>query len=155
MNKKYSGWKFALIKLKQMKTQQIYPWGPRSVSFWLTASVAVGIIFLGIRFMVSPYAGADGFGIPLPPASHAAAYGWIKGIRDIYAGATVLIFLLLRKPLAAAISLGVAIIIPVSDCITVLSFNGSKDITHLLIHGVTAVYMMITTVLLFNTPAKN
>lgn len=136
-----------------MKTQQISSWGPRSLSYWLTVVVAAGIIFLGLRFMLSPAAGADGFGIPLSHTKEAAAYGWIKGIRDIYSGIMVLIFLLSRQPRATAFAFGAAIIIPVSDCLTVLSVNGPGDLTHLLIHGITAVYMMVTAILLFKEPA--
>ncbi|GAB3767464.1 DUF4267 domain-containing protein [Spirosoma horti] len=138
-----------------MKTQPINVWGPRSVSYWLTALAAVGIIFLGLRFIVAPAAGAEGFGIALAPAKEAMAYGWIKGIRDIFSGLVVLLFLIPRKPQATAFAFGAAIIIPVSDCLTILAVNGAQDVTHLLIHGVTAVYMMITTFFLFRAEPKN
>jgi len=138
-----------------MKTKQINSWGPRSASYWLTALVAVGIILLGLRFMLAPNAGATGFGIPLQPTREAIAYGWIKGIRDIYAGIAVLIFLILRKPRSAAFAFGAAIIIPVSDFFTVLSINGTKDLSHLLIHGITALYMIVTSIFLFKAEPKN
>ena len=138
-----------------MKTQQVNLWGSRSASFWLTALVAVGIILLGLRFMLAPAAGAYGFGIPLPATGGAIAYGYIKGIRDVYSGVVVLIFLLLRKPRATAIAFGAAIIIPVSDFFTVLSVNGAKDVQHLLIHGITAVYMIVTSIFLFKANPKN
>ncbi|OCX50503.1 hypothetical protein BEL04_22250 [Mucilaginibacter sp. PPCGB 2223] len=132
-----------------MKTQTINSWGPRSASYWMTAVVATGIIFLGARFMLDPQAGAEGFGITLASNKATLAYGWIKGIRDIFSGIVVLTFLISQNPRATAIAFGAAIIIPVSDCLTVLAVNGTADITHLLIHGITAVYMMITTFLLF------
>ena len=138
-----------------MKTQQINSWGPRSASYWLTAIVAVGIIFLGLRFMLAPNAGAEGFGIPLQHTKEAMAYGCIKGIRDIFSGIVVLVFIITQKPRATAIAFGAAIIIPVSDCLTVLAVNGAKDVTHLLIHGVTSVYMIVTTIFLFKSKPKN
>ena len=138
-----------------MKTHPISFWGPRSASYWLTALAAVGIIFLGLRFILAPYTGAEGFGIPLAHTKGAMAYGWIKGIRDIFSGIVVLIFLISRKPRSTAFAFGAAIIIPVSDCLTVLAVNGAEDVTHLLIHGITAVYMLITTILLFNANPKN
>ncbi|WP_106605927.1 DUF4267 domain-containing protein [Chitinophaga ginsengisoli] len=138
-----------------MKTQTMNSWGPRSASYWLTALVAIGIIFLGIRFMLAPGAGAEGFGIPLADTKEAIAYGWIKGIKDIFSGIVVLIFLITRMPRATAFVFGAAIIIPVSDCLTVLAVNGTKDITHLLIHGITAVYMAVTTILLFKANPKS
>lgn len=138
-----------------MKTKTNHSWGPRSASYWLTAVAAAGIIFLGFRFILSPQAGAEGFGIPLANTREALAYGWIKGIRDIFSGIIVLLFLLRRQPRATAFAFGAAIIIPVSDCITILSVNGLKDVTHVLIHGITAVYMIVTTFLLGKAPSKN
>src|SRR5215217_3231422 len=126
-----------------METKTINFWGPRSVSYWLTALVAVGIIFLGLRFIVAPAAGAEGFGIPLAATKQAMAYGWIKGIRDLFSGLAVLVFLIQRKPLATAFVFGAATIIPISDFLTILAVNGIEDVTHLMIHGVTAVYMLV------------
>lgn len=138
-----------------MKTQPISSWGPRSVSYWLTAVVAAGIIFIGLRFMLAPQIGAAGYGISLGNTREVLAYGTIKGIRDIYSGIVILIFLILRKPLMTALVFGAAIIIPVCDFFTVLSVNGPEDLTHLLIHSLTAVYMLVTTVLLFNAASKH
>lgn len=138
-----------------MKTQTNHSWGPRSASYYLTAIAAAGIIFLGVRFLLSPQAGAEGFGIPLANTREALAYGWIKGIRDIFSGIVVLLFLIRRQPRATAFAFGAAIIIPVSDCITILSVNGLEDVTHVLIHGITAVYMMVTTFLLAKAHFKN
>ncbi len=96
-----------------MKTKSSNVWGPRSVSYWLTALAALGIIFLGLRFMLAPTAGAEGFGIPLAPTKEAMAYGRIKGIRDLFSGLVVLLFLLPRRPQATAFAFGAAIIFPV------------------------------------------
>jgi hypothetical protein len=138
-----------------MKTQHINFWGPRSASYWLTAVAAASIIFLGIRFILAPNVGAEGFGIPLAHTKEAIAYGRIKGIRDIFSGLVVLAFLIPRQPRATAFAFGAAVIIPVSDCLTVLAVNGIQDVTHLLIHGLTSVYMIITTFLLFRAKSPN
>lgn len=137
-----------------MNSQPIHFWGLRSASYWLTALAAVGIIFLGLRFIVAPKVGAEGFGIPLGSTKEAMAYGWVKGIRDIFAGLVVLLFLIPRKPRETAFAFGAAIIIPVSDCLTILAVNGLHDVTHLLIHGLTAIYMLITTLLLCQAKPK-
>lgn len=143
------------VTFKRYINQQINFWGPQSASYWLTALVAAGIIFLGPRLMISPATGAEGFGIPLAPAKAALAYGWIKGIRDIFAGIVVLVFIISRNARATAFAFGGAIIIPVSDGLTVLAVNGAQDVTHLLIHGSTAVYMMITTIFLFKAKSRD
>lgn len=129
-----------------MKTQEIKnSWGFRSVSFWMTFLVAVGIIFIGLRFIVDPLAGATGFGIPLKELS----YGRIKGIRDIFSGLVLLPFLFLKMRIPTALALTTAIIVPATDFSIVLLTNGTGDLQHLLIHGLTVVYMVITSILLF------
>ena len=133
-----------------MKTQDIKKnWGARSVSFWMTLLVAVGIIFIGGRFILNPLVGADGYGIPISSAGDLA-YGRIKGIRDIFSGIVLLPFLFLGMRKATAFALTAAIIVPATDFCIILLTNGPKDLPHLLIHGLTAVYMIITSVLLFN-----
>ena len=132
-----------------MKTQEIKKnWGFQSVSFWMTLLVAAGIIFIGGRFMVHPLAGADGFGIPISDVKDLP-FGRIKGIRDVFSGLVLLPFLLFRMRRAAAFALTTAIIVPATDFYIVLMTNGSKDLQHLLIHGLTVVYMIVTGILLF------
>ena len=129
-------------------TNEIASWGIRSVSWWLTMLVATGIIFVGARFIIDPATGATGFGISFS-SPNDIAFGRVKGIRDIFSGVVLLPLLLLRMRRAAAYVFTAAIIIPATDCLIILTYNGPADITHLLIHGLTAVYMMITSFLLF------
>lgn len=123
-------------------------WGIRSASFWMTLLVAAGIIFVGIRFIVSPQAGASGFGIPFSSEADIA-FGRIKGIRDIFSGLVLLPLLFLGMRRATAWAFTAATIVPASDCLIILATNGPLDIQHLLVHGLTAVYMVITSFLLF------
>lgn len=120
-------------------------WGWQSASFWMTLLLAAGIIFIGARFIIHPSAGAEGFGIPLTDP----AYSRIKGIRDIFSGLVLLPFLFLKMRRAAAFALTAAIIIPATDFCIVFMTNGAKDTQHLLIHGLTVVYMLATSILLF------
>ena len=129
-------------------TNEITKWGARSVSFWMVMLIALGIIFVGICFIADPAAGANGFGIPFSSNSDIA-FGRIKGIRDIFSGLVLLPLLFLKMARATAWVFTSAIIIPASDCLTVLATNGPSDLQHLLIHGLTAVYMMIASFLLF------
>jgi hypothetical protein len=132
-----------------MKTQEIKePWGLQSVSFWMTFLVAAGIIFIGGRFIVNPLAGADGYGIPILDVKDLSL-GRIKGIRDIFSGLVLLPFLFLKMRKSAAIALTTAIIVPATDFCIVLMTNGPQDLQHLLIHGLTVVYMIVTSMLLF------
>jgi Domain of unknown function (DUF4267) len=123
-------------------------WGFHSASYWMTLLIAVGIIFVGVRFIVDPAAGAAGFGIPFGSVGDLA-FGRIKGIRDIFSGVALLPFLIQRWRRATAWVFTCAIIVPATDCLIVLATNGPADISHLLVHGLTAVYMGVTSFLLF------
>lgn len=114
----------------------------------MTLLVAAGIIFIGVRFIVDPVAGADGFGIPISSAEDLP-YGRIKGIRDIFSGIVLLPFLFFKMRKAAAFALTAATIVPATNFCIVLMTNGATDLQHLLIHGLTVVYMVITGMLLF------
>ena len=129
-------------------TNEIATWGTRSVSFWMTMLIALGIIFVGARFMFNPAGAAIDFGIPFSSANDIA-FGRIKGIRDIFSGLALLPLLYLRMHRATAWVFTAAIIIPATDCLLVLAANGPSDVQHLLIHGLTAIYMAITSFLLF------
>ena len=132
-----------------MKTSnEITKWGTRSVSYWMIMPIALGIIFVGIRFMIDPAVGAKGYGIPFSNPGDIA-YGRIKGIRDIFSGLALLPLLFARMQRAAAYVFTAAIIIPLTDCLTVLAVNGPADLLHILMHGLTALYMIITSFLLF------
>ena len=132
-----------------MKTQinQNY-WGIKSVSFWSVLILALGIIFIGVRFIVQPEVGALGYGIPFQN-THDEAYGKIKGIRDTFSGVVLLPLLWMRMRKAVAWVFTISIVVPSCDFLIILSYNGSKDIAHLLIHGITATVMVLTSILLF------
>jgi hypothetical protein len=132
-------------------------WGIKSVSFWSVLILALGIIFIGIRFIIHPEVGALGYGIPFENANDAI-YGRIKGIRDVFSGIVLLPLLWMRMRKAVAWVFTVATAVPVFDFLVILSYKGSSDISHLLIHGITAGVMVITSVLLFygsSKPGKN
>ena len=86
-----------------------------SVLFWLAALLAVGIIFVGGRFLFDPFAAARDFGVP---AAHNStlAYLWTKGTRDIVSG-LVLISLLCLGVRRAVLSTFIFIttLIPLAD----------------------------------------
>lgn len=126
-------------------------WGTRSLSWWITFILALGIIFLGIRFIIVPEAGADGFGISFANPKDDV-YGKIKGIRDIFSGLVLLPLLWMRMHTATAWVFTAAIIIPVTDGLIVLATNGIHDIAHLSIHWGTALVMIATSVMLFRRP---
>lgn len=112
----------------------------RSPLYWLTLAVAVGIIFIGVRFLFAPDIAARAFGIPLADPQDMA-FLFVKGIRDIVSG---LLFLALLwsgdRRLTGALLL-IATLIPIADGAIVLWFTGWKPV--LAIHWGTALYMLL------------
>lgn len=131
-----------------MKTEHVMvPWGWRSVSYWMTLFVALGILFIGLRFMLAPQVAVEAFGIPLS-SSTDLIFGRVKGIRDIFSGLALLWLLYARMRKASAYVFTAAIIIPFTDCLLIYVQNG-VDLPRMLVHGLTGVYMVITSFLLF------
>ena len=135
----------------QIKKQQ---WGIRSVSYCITLLVALGIIFIGARFILQPQAGAAGYGIPFSH-DHDAIYGKVKGIRDIFLGIVLLPLLYMRMRKATAWVFTTAIVVPVVDFMIVRSTNGAGDLQHLLIHGITTLVMIANSFLLFKSNSQS
>ncbi len=132
-----------------MKTQnERLAWSVRSLSWWLVLLVALGIIFVGVRFILMPAAGAEGFGIGFSDVGDGV-YGRVKGIRDIFSGLVLLPFLVMRMRRVAAWVFSSAIIIPLTDGMLVIARNGWGDIAHWSIHWGTALYMLVVSGLLF------
>ena len=116
---------------------------PKSVSFWLVALIALGIIFIGARFLLKPIPAAASFGVPAE-GTRTLAYLWAKGTRDIVSGLLVIALVWLRvgrRVLAAYI--GIAALIPLGDLINVYLNVGANNPLALAIHGGTAGFMLI------------
>jgi hypothetical protein len=102
-----------------MKTAKASPpWGWRSLSYWLTLFIALGILIIGLRFMLVPQTSMEDFGIKIASSSELT-FGRIKGIRDIFSGVALLTLLLARMKRAATYVFTVAIIIPFTDCLLI------------------------------------
>jgi hypothetical protein len=118
--------------------------------FWFSMGVvvlvSVGIIFIGLMYLLRPRAVANGFGLPLPEAG-AKTDWWLrlKGVRDIVSGLVVLSLWMWASPHVVGIVLLVQALTPVGDMSTVLAGKGS--VKHALgIHGLTAALMIIAAV---------
>ncbi|MEH2303031.1 MAG: DUF4267 domain-containing protein [Nostoc sp.] len=114
-----------------------------SLLFWLVVLPAVGIIFIGARFIIAPLVGAAGFGIPVD-STDTYAYLWAKGTRDIVSGLFVIVFLWIkvtRQVLSAF--LFVVALIPLGDLLNVYINIGMSNIAALMIHGGTALYLIV------------
>src|SRR5215510_11308530 len=123
-----------------------------SILFWLVVLIAVGIIFIGVRFIVSPLVGATAFGVPVAENQNVA-YLWAKGTRDIVSGLVLIVFLWLkfsRRVLAAFIF--VASLIPVGDMLNVYANVGASNLAALMIHSGTALFMIMLATFVLRRP---
>ncbi len=123
-------------------------WGMHSASYWITLLLALGIILIGLRFILQPQVGAIGYGIAFSN-DHDAVYGRVKGIRDIFSGIVLLPFLIMGMRKATAWVFTAATVVPLADFLIIAITNGTADLEHLLVHGITALVMIINSFLLF------
>jgi len=93
----------------------------RSLTRGLSLLLGLGMVFIGARFLLAPRAGAEGFGVFLPPADVNYAFHYAKGIRDVFSGLLLAIFAGLGydRPLAWVTLLGT--LIPCVDLSIVLA----------------------------------
>jgi hypothetical protein len=79
------------------------------------------MLFIGLRFLLAPRIGAEGFGVFLPPTDTQYAFHYAKGIRDVFSGLLLALFAGLGydRPLAWVTLLGT--LIPSVDLAVVLT----------------------------------
>ena len=114
--------------------------------FWFTIVIPVGIIGIGIDFILNPVGASTGYGIPIHDPA-AFPFMWIKGIRDIFSGLVILAFLLRGDLRTTATLFAIAIFIPFCDGLVILKHLGFAPPIY--IHWGTALYMTIVAAFLF------
>ena len=111
------------------------------IGYCLSGAIALGIVFIGGRFFLAPYAAAAGFGVAVEPNARWDAYLSVKAIRDIAAGLFTAILILNRSTQLLGWFMLAATIIPLTDAAIVLRHGGTKT-TAFGIHGATAAIML-------------
>jgi hypothetical protein len=117
------------------------------IGFYLSGGIALGIIFIGARFLFAPHEAAAGFGVAVAPDARWDAYLSVKGVRDIASGLFIAILIFNRSTQLLGWFMLAATIIPVTDAAIVLRHGGTKAAAFG-IHGVTAGVMLIISALL-------
>ncbi len=117
----------------------------KSPLYWCTLLVPVGIIAIGINFILNPAGASAGFGIPIHDPA-AFPFMWIKGIRDIFSGLVILSFLLRGDRRTTATLYTLAIFIPTCDGLVILKHLGFAP--PIFIHWGTALYMTVVAAIL-------
>jgi hypothetical protein len=118
-----------------------------NIGFYLSAVIAVGIVFIGCRFLLAPSLAAAGYGVPAGTQPHSRAYLFAKGIRDIASGLFIAMLIVFGSAHALGWFMLIASIIPLSDAAIVLHHGGSRAIAFG-VHGGTAVAILIISGLL-------
>ncbi|MEU4745340.1 DUF4267 domain-containing protein [Actinosynnema sp. NPDC023658] len=107
-----------------------------------TFVVLAGFAF-GLNFLLDPLGAASGFGIDPWPQGEAGGYYVVKGVRDLAYGLTALVLLLLGHRRALGWVVLADAIIPIGDCIAVMSNGGTVGYA-LAVHGSAAVLVLVT-----------
>ncbi|MET7337230.1 DUF4267 domain-containing protein [Nonomuraea sp. NPDC005650] len=114
----------------------------------IAALVGIGLVVVGLRFLLVPEAAAKAFGVPGSTSGmDAGAYFSVKAVRDL--GTALAVFVLIA--VADAHTLGWVIlamsIIPVGDCLIVARRGGHPGLAYGM-HGGTALVSVAAAVLL-------
>ena len=115
------------------------------ISYAIAFLLGLGMIFLGVRFFISPQVATSGYGIHFN-ANGDYSFHYIKGIRDLFSGLVICILVLLKERRALGVTLLVGTIIPVTDMLIVLgkSYNGVlQAVPHITAIIICAVFGMI------------
>lgn len=112
----------------------------RNTVFALCLLSGLGLMFIGLRFFLSPVDATFDFGIGRP-ASSDFSFQHIKGIRDFFFGITIVILLLRKQWQALGWILLLGAIIPATD-FCIVSASASYTLAHTMPH-LTAVIICI------------
>ncbi|HEY0452806.1 DUF4267 domain-containing protein [Actinophytocola sp.] len=113
----------------------------------LTALGALGILFIGLRYLLAPHASAATFGLPDWPREAFQSWLNLKGVRDLGIGLLTVTMLITATPVTLAWFILVTALIPTGDMLVVLRYRGSKALAYGM-HGGTAAALVVIAFLL-------
>jgi Domain of unknown function (DUF4267) len=118
---------------------------PKSLLYWLSGALALGITLVGLFALIDPAKGSVMFGMP---ATRSESLPWVRlaGVRDIALGLILFAMLALKEGRTAGILILLAILVPITDVTTVFLHSGVSY--HIFIHGSAIVFMLILGLLL-------
>jgi len=119
----------------------------RHLATALTVLLAVGIGYVGVSYLFFPADTAPQFGMAVWPEGDAATFLATKGARDLASGLVPLALLLTGQRRGLGWVLTLWAVVPLADAALILSTGGSV-VTALAVHGLTALALVVTGVLL-------
>jgi hypothetical protein len=123
----------------------------RTLTRSLSLLTGLGLVFIGLRFLLAPRAGAEGFGVFLPPADVNYAFHYAKGIRDVFSGLLIVAFAGLGYDRALAWVLLLGTLIPSAD-LAIVRAQPSASLALALPHLIAIGLLLGLAVSLFTTP---
>ena len=121
-----------------------------NIGFYLSGVIAVGIVFIGCRFLLAPSSAATAYGVPAGAEPHSRAYLSAKGIRDIASGLFAAMLIAFGSAHALGWFMLIASIIPLSDAVIVLHHGGSRTIAFGVHRGTAVAILIISGLLLID-----
>jgi hypothetical protein len=82
----------------------------------------LGLIFIGARFLLSPQVAEAGYGLHFNEHGDFS-FHYIKGIRDIFSGSLISMFVLMNQRRALGVTLTAGTMVPLTDMLIVLNKN--------------------------------
>lgn len=123
------------------------------ICYIISILTAVGLLFIGLRFLISPVQAEFDFGI-FTDTNDDYSFHYIKGVRDIFSGMLLLLLAVTKQKKALGIALLSATIVPLGDLLIVMDGNGG-DWQHTIAHLIaTGICIIIGPILLIQKPAK-
>jgi len=107
------------------------------------------LIFIGARFLLSPETAEAGYGIHFNEHGDYS-FHYIKGIRDIFSGLLISVFVLLNERRALGVTVIAGTMVPIADMLIVISksyngvFQAIPHITAIIICFVTGIILLTT-----------
>jgi hypothetical protein len=90
------------------------------ISYTVAFITGLGLIFIGGRFLLSPQIAEAGYGIHFNEHGDFS-FHYIKGIRDIFSGSLISMFVLMNQRRALGVTLTAGTMVPLTDMLIVLS----------------------------------
>ena len=115
------------------------------ISYVVAFITGLGLIFLGARFLLSPEVAEAGYGIHFNESGDYS-FHYIKGIRDIFSGLLLCVFVFINEKRVLGVTLLAGTIIPFTDMLIVLnkSYNGIQQaIPHIIAIIICSVFGII------------
>jgi len=110
----------------------------QKIAFYATLLTGLLLVFIGGRFLLDPLGAETGFGIHVPVNGNFS-FHYIKGIRDLFSGVVILVFLWAREQRGLGLLLLTAAMIPTVDFFIVLNTPG---------HATASLYPHLTAVMM-------